>query len=114
MQPLVRISLLLELPLVLIFIDIFSRLIRFVIFSDIASHPEFADRKSTKVVGGSEISGYFAIDFTYAGNHISIGDKCCVFYSSFVRRAVHADGAPAAWRSDEDLRRILQGAALLL
>jgi glycerophosphoryl diester phosphodiesterase len=34
--------------------------------TDIASHPEFEDRKSTKIVDGTEMSGYFAIDFTAA------------------------------------------------
>ena len=37
--------------------------------SDIADHPEFADRKTTKIVAGKEMSGYFAIDFTYEGKH---------------------------------------------
>jgi hypothetical protein len=36
-------------------------------YVDVASHPEFDDRKSTKIVGGNEMSGYFAIDFTYDG-----------------------------------------------
>ncbi|RYG68259.1 hypothetical protein EON64_05590 [archaeon] len=34
--------------------------------TDIASHPEFADRKTTKSVNGVATTGYFISDFTYA------------------------------------------------
>ncbi|NIJ14934.1 glycerophosphoryl diester phosphodiesterase [Saccharomonospora amisosensis] len=32
--------------------------------TDVASHPEFADRKTTKVVDGEPVTGWFAEDFT--------------------------------------------------
>jgi glycerophosphoryl diester phosphodiesterase len=34
--------------------------------TDVADHPEFADRKTTKVVDGVETTGWFASDFTLA------------------------------------------------
>lgn len=34
--------------------------------TDVASHPEFADRKTTKVVDGSKLTGWFTEDFTLA------------------------------------------------
>ncbi|WKN47771.1 glycerophosphodiester phosphodiesterase family protein [Nocardioides sp. Arc9.136] len=34
--------------------------------TDVASHPEFADRHCTKVVGGREVTGWFTEDFTLA------------------------------------------------
>lgn len=34
--------------------------------TDVADHPEFADRKTTKVIDGREISGWFTEDFTLA------------------------------------------------
>jgi glycerophosphoryl diester phosphodiesterase len=34
--------------------------------TDVADHPEFADRKTTKVVDGESIEGWFASDFTLA------------------------------------------------
>jgi glycerophosphoryl diester phosphodiesterase len=34
--------------------------------TDVASHPEFADRKTTKVVDGDSITGWFSEDFTLA------------------------------------------------
>lgn len=34
--------------------------------TDVASHPEFADRKTTKVVDGTSITGWFTEDFTLA------------------------------------------------
>jgi hypothetical protein len=34
--------------------------------TDVADHPEFADRKTTKVVDGREITGWFTEDFTLA------------------------------------------------
>ncbi|PRX47486.1 glycerophosphoryl diester phosphodiesterase [Prauserella shujinwangii] len=34
--------------------------------TDVADHPEFADRKTTKTVDGEEVTGWFAEDFTLA------------------------------------------------
>src|SRR6266545_4987925 len=34
--------------------------------TDVASHPEFADRKTTKTVDGNQITGWFTEDFTLA------------------------------------------------
>jgi glycerophosphoryl diester phosphodiesterase len=34
--------------------------------ADVASHPEFADRKTTKTIGGADVTGWFAEDFTLA------------------------------------------------
>jgi glycerophosphoryl diester phosphodiesterase len=34
--------------------------------TDVASHPEFADRKATKLIDGTEITGWFTEDFTLA------------------------------------------------
>jgi glycerophosphoryl diester phosphodiesterase len=34
--------------------------------TDVASHPEFADRRITKTVDGQELSGWFTEDFTWA------------------------------------------------
>ncbi|WP_462417724.1 glycerophosphodiester phosphodiesterase [Kytococcus sp. Marseille-QA3725] len=34
--------------------------------TDVAEHPEFADRKTTKVVDGQELTGWFTEDFTLA------------------------------------------------
>jgi phosphodiesterase/alkaline phosphatase D-like protein/glycerophosphoryl diester phosphodiesterase len=34
--------------------------------TDVADHPEFLDRQTTKTIDGSEISGYFTEDFTLA------------------------------------------------
>ncbi|GAB3287626.1 glycerophosphodiester phosphodiesterase [Parasphingorhabdus pacifica] len=34
--------------------------------TDVAKHPEFADRKTTKVVDGTEVTGWFTEDFTLA------------------------------------------------
>ena len=34
--------------------------------TDVAAHPEFADRRATKVVDGSELTGWFTEDFTWA------------------------------------------------
>jgi glycerophosphoryl diester phosphodiesterase len=34
--------------------------------TDVASHPEFADRKTTKVIDGNTITGWFTEDFTLA------------------------------------------------
>lgn len=34
--------------------------------TDVADHPEFADRLTTKLVGSSEVTGWFAEDFTWA------------------------------------------------
>src|SRR6266498_5484220 len=34
--------------------------------TDVASHPEFADRKTTKTVDGNAITGWFTEDFTLA------------------------------------------------
>ena len=34
--------------------------------TDVASHPEFADRKTTKVIDGNSITGWFTEDFTLA------------------------------------------------
>ncbi|WP_134324960.1 glycerophosphodiester phosphodiesterase [Cumulibacter soli] len=34
--------------------------------TDVADHPEFADRKTTKVIDGKEITGWFTEDFTLA------------------------------------------------
>jgi glycerophosphoryl diester phosphodiesterase len=34
--------------------------------TDIASHPEFADRRTTKVIDGQELTGWFTEDFTWA------------------------------------------------
>jgi glycerophosphoryl diester phosphodiesterase len=34
--------------------------------TDVADHPEFADRKTTKTIDGQEISGWFTEDFTLA------------------------------------------------
>jgi glycerophosphoryl diester phosphodiesterase len=34
--------------------------------TDVAEHPVFADRRMTKIVDGSAVSGWFAEDFTYA------------------------------------------------
>lgn len=34
--------------------------------TDVSSHPEFADRKKTQLVAGSNITGYFVADFTVA------------------------------------------------
>lgn len=33
--------------------------------TDVADHPEFADRRSTKTVDGAELSGWFVEDFTW-------------------------------------------------
>ena len=34
--------------------------------TDVADHPEFADRKTTKVIDGVEMAGWFTEDFTLA------------------------------------------------
>ncbi|MET0386213.1 MAG: glycerophosphodiester phosphodiesterase, partial [Polyangiales bacterium] len=34
--------------------------------TDVADHPEFADRKATKTIDGTELSGWFTEDFTLA------------------------------------------------
>ncbi len=34
--------------------------------TDVAEHPEFADRRTTKVIDGASITGWFTEDFTYA------------------------------------------------
>ena len=34
--------------------------------TDVAQHPEFADRKTTKVIDGGEVTGWFTEDFTLA------------------------------------------------
>jgi glycerophosphoryl diester phosphodiesterase len=34
--------------------------------TDVASHPEFADRKTTKTIDGNTITGWFTEDFTLA------------------------------------------------
>ena len=34
--------------------------------TDVAAHPEFADRKATKTIDGSKVSGWFTEDFTLA------------------------------------------------
>ena len=34
--------------------------------TDVEDHPEFADRRSTKVIDGASITGWFTEDFTYA------------------------------------------------
>jgi glycerophosphoryl diester phosphodiesterase len=34
--------------------------------TDVAEHPEFADRKTTKVIDGNELTGWFTEDFTLA------------------------------------------------
>ncbi|GAA4610868.1 glycerophosphodiester phosphodiesterase [Saccharopolyspora hordei] len=34
--------------------------------TDVAEHPEFADRKTTKVIDGTEVTGWFTEDFTLA------------------------------------------------
>ncbi|MBW4331190.1 glycerophosphodiester phosphodiesterase [Stakelama sp. CBK3Z-3] len=34
--------------------------------SDVADHPEFADRKTTKVIDGAHVTGWFSEDFTLA------------------------------------------------
>ena len=34
--------------------------------TDVADHPEFADRKTTKTIDGEKITGWFTEDFTYA------------------------------------------------
>ncbi|MCP2030083.1 glycerophosphoryl diester phosphodiesterase [Okibacterium sp. HSC-33S16] len=34
--------------------------------TDVASHPEFADRRTTKNIDGSELTGWFTEDFTWA------------------------------------------------
>ena len=34
--------------------------------TDVASRPEFADRRTTKVIDGSSFTGWFTEDFTYA------------------------------------------------
>jgi len=34
--------------------------------TDVADHPEFADRRTTKVIDGQEVTGWFAEDFTLA------------------------------------------------
>lgn len=34
--------------------------------TDVASHPEFADRKTSKVIDGQELTGWFTEDFTLA------------------------------------------------
>ncbi len=34
--------------------------------TDVADHPEFADRQTTKLVNGVELTGWFSEDFTYA------------------------------------------------
>lgn len=34
--------------------------------TDVAAHPEFADRRVTKVIDGTSITGWFTEDFTYA------------------------------------------------
>lgn len=33
--------------------------------TDVADHPEFADRRTTKVIDGREVTGWFTEDFTY-------------------------------------------------
>ena len=32
--------------------------------TDVADHPEFADRRTTKVIDGREVTGWFTEDFT--------------------------------------------------
>lgn len=34
--------------------------------TDVAEHPEFADRKSTKTIDGAQLTGWFTEDFTWA------------------------------------------------
>src|SRR6478735_1607967 len=34
--------------------------------TDVAEHPEFADRRTTKTVDGEELTGWFAEDFDWA------------------------------------------------
>ena len=34
--------------------------------TDVADHPEFADRRATKVIDGREVTGWFTEDFTLA------------------------------------------------
>ena len=34
--------------------------------TDVATHPEFADRRTTKVIDGTSVTGWFTEDFTYA------------------------------------------------
>lgn len=34
--------------------------------TDVATHPEFADRKVTKIIDGDKLTGWFTEDFTYA------------------------------------------------
>lgn len=34
--------------------------------TDVADHPEFADRRATKTIGGAKVSGWFTEDFTLA------------------------------------------------
>ncbi|SFI68646.1 MULTISPECIES: glycerophosphodiester phosphodiesterase family protein [Microbacterium] len=34
--------------------------------TDVAAHPEFADRRTTKTIDGAEITGWFTEDFTWA------------------------------------------------
>jgi glycerophosphoryl diester phosphodiesterase len=34
--------------------------------TDVAQHPEFTDRRSTKVIDGTELTGWFTEDFTWA------------------------------------------------
>lgn len=34
--------------------------------TDVSSHPEFADRRTTKVIDGEELTGWFTEDFTWA------------------------------------------------
>src|SRR4051812_48909021 len=34
--------------------------------TDVADHPEFADRRTTKVIGGKAVTGWFTEDFTLA------------------------------------------------
>ena len=34
--------------------------------TDVASHPEFADRRTTKIVDGQKLTGWFTEDFTWA------------------------------------------------
>jgi glycerophosphoryl diester phosphodiesterase len=57
--------------------------------TDVASHPEFADRRTTKVVDGVSLTGWFTEDFTRSIRPTSARSGC----RSRMRRRVGSERA---------------------